>query len=121
MPIEPAVGLADEYLRAAWNGTPKPAICRSDQARVNAPVPVFTPAPRIACPIELGDSALPHPQPAACAAGTAGGVAVVRALALPDGADPAGAPLASVPVTETAFGWSLAYPQPSGAPKLRQF
>src|SRR5690349_1569679 len=121
MPIEPAVGLAEEYLRVAWNGTPYPAICRSVQARLNAPVPVLTPAPRSACPMVVGARALPQPQPAACWAGTAGGFAVLRALALPDGPDNATVPSASVTDTVTKYGWSPVSTQPWSAPKVLQY
>jgi hypothetical protein len=59
------------------------------------------PVPRIICPIVVGASALPQPQPMACAAGSAGGALVVRAFAVPDGSDTAWVPSFNVTVMVT--------------------
>jgi hypothetical protein len=59
---------------------------------MKAPVAVFTWAPRMACGDTVGPSTVGQPQPAACAAGSDGGVAVVRGWAAADGAEMASEP-----------------------------
>src|SRR5882724_5651766 len=95
-------------------------MARSDADSVKAPVPVLMPVPRIIWPPVVGASALPHEQPAACAAGNGGGVLVVRALAVPDAAETAWLPSARVAVIVTKYPCSAVSVQPSCTPKLRQ-
>ena len=80
------------------NLAPKPASCRSGHISVYVPVAVFTPEPRITWPIGVEKSTLPHAQPAACAAGTAGGSLVVRAFACADAGDTVWLPSGNVTV-----------------------